>query len=144
MSFFGSLAIGAIIAFRRAAPDPFSAGIFFLVSAFAREPTAAEERRSLERQERSYVTTAANLLMVGGILATPFFSEPIERDNARGVTHAIMLGFGVVSIGLWAHVVHGFRTRRDVRWSLGIGVVAIDFSSWVVALWFLSDPNAGW
>jgi len=115
---------------------PFSAGIFFLVSAFAREPTAADERRSIERQERSYVTTAANLLMFCGILATPFFSDPVE--------HAIMLGFGVVSIGLWAHVAHGFRTGRDVRWTLGIGVVAINFSAWVVALWFLSDPNAGW
>lgn len=115
---------------------PFSAGVFFLVSALARERTAAEERRSVERQERSYVTTAANLLMVCGILATPFFADPVE--------HAIMLGFGVVSIGLWGHVVHGFRMRRDVRWTLGIAVVAVNFSAWVVALWFLGDPNAGW
>ncbi len=115
---------------------PFSAGIFFLASALTRERTAEEERRSIARQERSYVTTAANLLMVCGILATPLFSDPVE--------HAIMLGFGVVSIGLWAHALHGFQTGRDVRWSLGIAVIAINFSAWVVALWFLSDPNAGW
>jgi hypothetical protein len=31
-----------------------------------------------------------------------------------------------------------------LRWSLGIGVVAIDFTAGVVGLWFLGDPNAGW
>ena len=79
---------------------------------------------------------AANLLMVCGILATPFFSEPVEN--------AIMLGFSVVSVGLWTHVVHGMLARRDPRWTLGIAVVAINFSAWVVALWFLGDPTPGW
>jgi hypothetical protein len=115
---------------------PFSAGVFFLVSALAGERSARDEHLGIERQERSYVTVAANLLMACGVLATPFFSEPVE--------HAIMLGFGVVSVGLWAHVVQGFRAGRDVRWTLGVGVVAIDFSAWVVALWFLTDPRAGW
>jgi hypothetical protein len=55
-----------------------------------------------------------------------------------------MLGFGVVAIGLWIHVVHGALARRDVRWTLGVAVVAINFSAWVVALWFLTDPRAGW
>lgn len=115
---------------------PFSAGIFFLVSAFARERTAAEEERSVAWQERSYLTTAANLLMFCGILATPFFSDPVE--------HAIMLGFGVVSLGLWMHAIEGIRAGVDVRWTFGLGVLAINFSAWVVALWFLTDPNAGW
>lgn len=115
---------------------PFSAGVFFLVSALARRRSVEEERRGIRAQEGSYVTTAANLLMACGILATPFFSDPVE--------HAIMLGFGIVSIGLWAHVVQGVRARRDVRWILGIGVVAVNFTAWVVALWFLTDPNAGW
>lgn len=115
---------------------PFSAGVFFLVSALARERSFDDEARSAAAQERSYVTTAANLLMACGILATPFFADPVE--------HAIMLGFGVVSIGLWAHVVQGVRARRDPRWTLGIGVVAVNFSAWVVALWFLTEPGAGW
>ncbi len=115
---------------------PFSAGVFFLLSALAPERSIVAERAGIAAQEGSYVTTAANLLMVCGILATPFFSEPVE--------HAIMLGFGVVSVGLWAHVVEGVRARRDPRWTVGIGVVAINFSAWVVALWFLTDPAAGW
>lgn len=115
---------------------PFSAGVFFLVSALARERSFDDEARGIAAQERSYVTVAANLLMACGILATPFFSEPVE--------HAIMLGFGVVSIGLWAHVVQGVRARRDPRWTLGIGVVAVNFSAWVAALWFLTEPGAGW
>ena len=115
---------------------PFSAGVFFLVSALVPERSVEQERRAVERQERSYVTMAANLLMACGILATPFFSDPVD--------HAIMLGFGVVSLGLWAHVLHGALAQRDPRWTLGIGVVAINFSAWVVALWFLTDPSLGW
>ena len=74
--------------------------------------------------------------MVSGMLAAPLFSGPVEQ--------AIMLAFGVVSVGLWLHVVNGLRVGRDVRFTLGIGVLAVNFSAWVVALWFLTDPNAGW
>lgn len=115
---------------------PFSAGVFFLVSALAVELTPRQERRRIERQGRSYLNWAANVLMVAGILATPFFSGAVEQ--------AIMLGFGVVSLGLWAHVVSAVRVGRDVRFTLGIGVLAVNFSAWVVALWFLTDPTAGW
>ena len=113
---------------------PFSAGIFFLVSGFAREISPKEARKRARRQGRSYATLAANLLMLAGILATPYFSEPVE--------HAIMLGFGVVSLGLWVHVVQGIRLGADVRWTLGVGVVAINFTAWVVALWLLTAPGA--
>jgi hypothetical protein len=75
-------------------------------------------------------------MMLSGIVATPFFSDPVE--------HAIMLGFGVVSIALWLHVVQAIRARRDVRVALNIAVVAVNFSAWVVALWLLTDPNATW
>lgn len=123
---------------------PFSAGVFFLVSALTGALSPRDEQRRIARQGRSYLNTAANLLMLGGILAMPLFSEPGERESARGVAHAIMLGFGVVSLGLWLHVVQGVRVGRDLRFTLGVGVVAINFSAWVVALWFLSDPGAGW
>jgi hypothetical protein len=57
------------------------------------EASNPKERRKLARRHgRSYPTLAANLLILAGILATPFFSDPVE--------HAIMLGFGVVSLGL--------------------------------------------
>lgn len=115
---------------------PFSAGVFFLVSALAGELTPRKEQRRIARQERAYLNWAANVLMVSGILATPFFSGPVEQ--------AIMLGFGVVSLGLWLHVASAVRVGRDVRFTLGLGVLAINFSVWVVALWFLTDPNAGW
>lgn len=115
---------------------PFSAGIFFLASAFVREIPLKDEHRRAWAQGRSFLTMAANLLMVCGILATPLFSDP--------VAHAVMLGFGVVSLGLWLHVIQGIRVRRDVRWTLNMGVIAINFTAWVAALWFLTDPNAGW
>jgi hypothetical protein len=123
---------------------PFSAGVFFLVSALAGEPTPRQEQRRIERQERSYLNWAANVLMAAGILATPLFSDPVDRESDRGVAHAIMLGFGVVSLGLWAHVVSALRVGRDIRFTLGLGVLAVNFSAWVVALWFLTDPSAGW
>lgn len=115
---------------------PLSAGVFFLVSALAGELTPRQEQRRIDRQGRSYLNWAANVLMVAGVLATPLFSDPVE--------HAIMLGFGVVSLGLWAHVVSALRVGRDLRFTLGIGVLAVNFSAWVVALWFLTDPSAGW
>jgi hypothetical protein len=115
---------------------PFSAGIFFLVSAFARTPTARRENAATAAQERSYLTVAANLLMVAGIVAIRFFSGPVE--------HQIMLGFGIVSLGLWLHVLQGARVGQDPRWTVGLGVIAVNFSAWVVALWFLTDPSAGW
>lgn len=111
---------------------PFSAGFFFLASALVRDISPKKRAKRARRQERSYATVAANLLMVAGILATPFFSDPVE--------HAIMLGFGVVSVGLWVHVVQGIRHGADARWTLGVGVVAINFTAWVVALWLLTDP----
>jgi hypothetical protein len=123
---------------------PFSAGVFFAVSALAGELTPRQEQRRIERQEGSYLNWAANVLMIAGILATPFFSEPVEHESGRGVAQAIMLGFGVVSLGLWTHVVSALRVGRDVRFTLGLGVLAVNFSAWVVALWFLTDPNAGW
>ncbi len=115
---------------------PLSAGVFFLVSALAGALTPRQEQRRIARQERSYLNWAANVLMVSGMLAAPLFSGPVEQ--------AIMLAFGVVSVGLWLHVVNGLRVGRDVRFTLGIGVLAVNFSAWVVALWFLTDPNAGW
>ena len=115
---------------------PLSAAVFFLVSALAVELTPRQEQPRIQRQGRSYLNWAANVLMVSGILATPLFSDPVE--------HAIMLGFAVVSLGLWAHVVSALRVGRDVRFTLGIGVLAVNFSAWVVALWLLTDPTAGW
>ena len=115
---------------------PFSAGCFFLASGLVREISPKERRKRARRQERSYPTIAANVLMLAGILATPFFSDPVE--------HAILLGFGVVSVGLWVHVVQGLRLGADLRWTLGVGVVAVNFTAWVVALWLLTDPAAPW
>ena len=115
---------------------PLSAGIFFVVSALAGAVRAEDvsERWAIDR--RSYLTTMANLTIFCGILAIPFFSEP--------EAHGIMMGFAVVALGLWLHVVQGVRLGADARWTTGLGVLAVNFSAWVVALWFLTDPNAGW
>ena len=106
------------------------------MSALARTPTPRRERLGTAAQERSYLTVAANLLMFSGVVAIGFFSGAVE--------HRIMLGFGVVSLGLWLHVVQGARAGRDPRWTVGLGVMAVNFSAWVAALWFLTAPGAGW
>ena len=38
------------------------------------------------------------------------------------------MAFGAVSVGLWLHCADGVVMRRDLRWTLGIGVLAVNFS----------------
>jgi hypothetical protein len=117
---------------------PLSAGVFFLVSAVAN----VRERRAKPRPEPgekklSPLTIAANLVIFAGLVVPSL----LDWDALRSVTVA----FGVASLGLWMHVGEGIARKRDVRWWLGVGVVAINFSVWSLALWLLApDAAAGW
>lgn len=126
---------------------PFSAGIFFGVSAIAgwRESRAslAERRRAAERSAQpSRLTPIANAILFAG------FVGPItwgSLDANASVLRAILLAFGLGSLGLWLHVFDGLRMRRDPRWTFGIAVIALNFSVWALALWsFGAAPGEGW
>jgi hypothetical protein len=115
---------------------PLSAAVFFFVSAAA----DASERRSPAPPRASApptaVTTVASVVMLAGLFVPGF----LDLD----VLHAVLVGFGVVAIGLWMHVAEGIARGRDVRWCVGIGVVAANFSVWSAALWWLAPATGGW
>jgi hypothetical protein len=115
---------------------PLSASIFFFVSAAAdaRDERSKAPPRAAARA--TPVTAIANVVMLAGLFVPGF----LDLD----VLHAVLVGFGVVAIGLWMHVAEEIARRRDVRWWLGIGVVAVNFSVWSAALWWLAPEAAGW
>ena len=115
---------------------PLSASIFFFVSAAAdsREQRSAAPPRPAAPARP--ITAIANVVMLAGLFVPGF----LDLD----VLHAVLVGFGVVAVGLWMHVAEGIVRRRDVRWCLGIGVVAVNFSVWSAALWFLAPAASGW
>ncbi len=116
---------------------PTSAAIFFLVSWFEDKRQRTPTRREAERASKpTQLTPIANLMMVGGLVGAGFWSGSVLQQ--------IMVAFGAVSLGLWVHVVDGVLMRRDLRWTLGMGVLAINFSAWVLALWLLMDPASQW
>ncbi|RIL05154.1 MAG: hypothetical protein DCC71_11470 [Proteobacteria bacterium] len=117
---------------------PFSGGLFFLANALvgARDARkgAAELRRAEKRGARASRTTyVANAVLFGG------FAGPVTWTLATGapVAYGLLLAFGGASLGLWLHVADGVRSRRHPSWTLGVAVVALNFSVWVLALWLL-------
>lgn len=124
---------------------PFSGGLFFLISALvgSREQRLdrVTRRRETERATRpSRVVPVANAVMFFGLLGpiavAGLYDTPVLRT--------ILTAFGLASAGMWIHVIDGFRMGRDLRWTLGVAVIALNFSVWCVALWGLSAPEAGW
>lgn len=114
---------------------PLSTGLFFLVTSLLPERTPdARDRARAARQEGSYANWLANLLLLAGIT-----SPLVTRGE---VIDQIAIAFGVTTLGLWLHVANGIRLRADPRWTLGIGVVALNFSVWVAVLWVLTRTDA--
>jgi hypothetical protein len=114
---------------------PFSAALFFLITAALPERTP--DRRAMaraQRQERSYATWLANLVMFAGMMS--IFVTP------GTVLDQIVIAFGGVSLGLWLHIANGIWLRADPHWTLGMGVVAINFSVWVAVLWLLTRTDS--
>ncbi len=116
---------------------PTSAAIFFLIGWLVDRRQRTPTRREAERASKPrHLTPIANLLIVAGILGGGLWPGPVIEQ--------LICVFGVVSLGLWVHCFDGFWMQRDVRWSLGLFVLAINFSAWVLALWLLREPASQW
>jgi hypothetical protein len=125
---------------------PFSAGLYFLASALVgrREEKLdrkAQQRAAERQQRRSRITPIANLVMFAGF-AGPILWATTQSDPP--VLRTVLQAFALGAAGIWIHVADGFRMRRDLRWTLGMAVVALNFSVWAAALWSLGDSSASW
>lgn len=106
---------------------PFSVGLFFLFSwVYERAYGENPDRTRVERSPSPFVNIYGNLVLVTGILWGAF--------RHASVLQSIREGFGLVALGLWIHCVNGVVARGDPRWSLGMGVLALNFTAWVVAV----------
>ena len=65
----------------------------------------------------------------------------IVRGPVLSRLAGIREGFLVVAIGLWLHCANGVAARADPRWSFGMGVLALNFTAWVVALGIFVVPE---
>jgi len=103
---------------------PFSMGVFFLFGWLhgERPPRATRADRPAVR----FVTGYANLALFLGILWAGFRNVP--------VLEGIREGFMIVSFALWLHCANGVVARGDPRWTLGMGILALNFTAWVVAI----------
>jgi hypothetical protein len=125
---------GGTVAATLFATVPLSAALFFLAGARSVERDRA---RAAPRAPRaSPLTPVANgallvAMLTGGLLAAA--GRPVEQ--------ALQAAFGGVSLGLWLHVVDGLRERRDRQWTLGMGVLAANFSVWTAALALMAGAD---
>jgi hypothetical protein len=116
---------------------PVSAGLFFLLGWLSDQFPRKQTREQAERAARvTPLVVAANLLIFCGLVGSGFWNGPVLEQ--------IGIAFGVASLGLWMYVVDGVRRRRDPKWTLGVGVLAVNFSAWVVALWLLRGLEDSW
>jgi hypothetical protein len=127
-------ALGAGVAAFLFGTFPFSAGLFFLA-------TAALE--AFPRPGRSGVPTRmSRLIAVATLVCVAGFFLPLIYEDA--VERQLMAVFGVASLGLWLYVVGGLRMRAHPEWTLGVAVIAVNFSAWTIALWLLTRSPAEW
>lgn len=127
--------LGGVIASLLFGTFPLSAGLYFGITSAL--PQRRPDDRALaraENQELSYATWLANLLLLGGITSV--------LVTQGSVMQQILIAFGVSTLGLWLHVAQGIRMRADPAWTLGIGVIALNFSVWVAVLWVLTRPDS--
>lgn len=125
---------------------PFSAGLYFLASALVGRREEKLDRKTRQRaverqQQRSRITPIANLVMFAGF-AVPILWAGTQSDPP--VLRTVLQAFAFGAAGIWIHVADGLRMRRDLRWTLGMAVVALNFSVWAAALWSLGDSSASW
>jgi hypothetical protein len=117
---------------------PTSAGLFYILGWIGDHlPPRKRTRDETERAGKaSRLTIAGNLLLFFGLLGGGLFVDDVQDQ--------IMAAFGIVSLGLWIHAFDGVHRGRDPRWTLGMAVLAVNFSAWVVALWLLRPTDSSW
>ena len=116
---------------------PTSAGLFFLLGWSSDQWPRKRTRQQQERaQGASRLVAVANLLILGGLVGAGFWNGTVAEQ--------ISIAFGATSLGLWLYVADGVWRRRDAKWTLGAGVLAVNFSAWVVALWLLLRAGSQW
>jgi hypothetical protein len=54
-------------------------------------------------------------------------------EKPRGTPRNLARNFSR-GLALWIHCVHGVVVRGDPRWSVGMGVLALNTTAWVVAI----------
>lgn len=116
---------------------PTSAGLFFLLGWMSDQWPRKQTRKQVERAEDlSRGIVAGNLLIFGGLVGAGFWNGSVAEQ--------IEIAFGVASLGLWIYVADGVWRRRAAKWTLAMGVLAVNFSAWTVALWLLTRAESQW
>jgi hypothetical protein len=116
---------------------PTSAGLFFLLGWLADKwPRVLTSEQAERAQRSSWLTTLAYVVIFAGIVGAGFWPGSVFEQ--------LVAAFGATSLGLWMYVVDGVTRRRDPKWTLGVGVLAINFSAWVLALWLLAGRESQW
>ena len=116
---------------------PASAGLFFLLGWLGdRRPRVLTREQSERALQSSRLTTVAYIVIFAGIVGAGFWPGSVLEQ--------LLFAFGAISLGLWVYVVDGAWRRRDPQWTLGVSVLAINFSAWVLALWLLRGTESQW
>jgi hypothetical protein len=124
--------LGGALAALLFATFPLSAAAFFLAHAL---PARAQPDARAGAPSR--LTPSANALIVVGLLAGTLLGVA-----GWAAERALLLVFGLAALGLWLHVADGAR-RRGLRWTLGLGVLALNFSAWAFVLAVLASGRVG-
>lgn len=118
--------VGGAIAALLFGTFPLSASAFFLLGPFLSRrhrprPLAPRRAATARYLLRAAYTAFALAFALGGLWP----GETAAR---------LRLLFAVMSLGLWLMVAEGLWARRGPGWTLNVGVVAVNFTVWVVAL----------
>lgn len=112
---------------------PLSASVFFLLGPYLarrHRPTPLSPKKAAVA---AWLMRAAHLAFVLSFLAAGLWEGNTE-DRLR-------LLFAVSSMGLWLYVAEGLWTKRNPQWILNVGVIAVNFTVWVVVLGILIDAG---
>lgn len=110
---------------------PLSASVFFLLGPYLarrHRPRPLSPRRAATA--RYLMRAAYTAFVLAFILAGLWSGDTAER---------LRLLFAILSLGLWLLVAEGIWARRGPEWGLNVGVIAVNFTVWVVVLGVLLD-----
>jgi hypothetical protein len=127
---------GGAIAALLFATFPLAAAVFFLAHALPERRRDPDARARADTPSR--LTPIANAAILVALLAGALLGSA-----GRAVELALGIAFGGASLGLWLHVADGLLRRRHRQWTLGMGVLAVNFSVWTLALWAMASLPGG-